>query len=80
MNEKRKQKNKDKWLKERFITCKYCGYNNFKNRLESFGTCLRCGKIIDEKSYFMKRLGGNDIWQEKTKLRMRHKQKSTKNI
>lgn len=80
LEENEKSRSKKEWINERFITCKYCGYNNFKKRLESFGTCLRCGKIIDEKSYFKKKLGGKDLWLEKTKLRMKLKQKSTKNI
>lgn len=59
-------KNREKFVKERFVTCKYCGYNNFKKRLENFGTCLRCGEIIDERSYFKVKLGGK-IYGKKIK-------------
>ena len=56
---KKYEDTKNEFMIARFITCKYCGYNNFKNRLENFGTCLRCGEIIDERSYFKRKLGGN---------------------
>ena len=52
------EEKRNEFIKVRFITCKYCNYNNYKGRLENYGTCLRCGKIIDERSYFKKRLGG----------------------
>lgn len=48
-----------RFVSERFVTCKYCGYNNEKKRLENYGTCLRCRKIIDGKSYLRRKLGGN---------------------
>ena len=63
---KKYENTKNEFMQERFITCKYCGYNNFKKRLERFGTCLRCGKIIDEKSYFKVKIGG-DLYGKKTK-------------
>ena len=45
-------------IRERYTTCHYCGYNNEKGRLSRFRTCLRCGKIIDGKSYLKRKLGG----------------------
>ena len=54
---KKYEDTKNEFMVARFITCPYCGYNNFKNRLENFGTCLRCGEIIDEKSYFKRKVG-----------------------
>lgn len=42
---------KDK-IMEQYITCNECGYNNKKDRFEAFGTCLNCGKVLDEKVYF----------------------------
>ena len=56
-----------RFVNERFVTCKYCGYNNKKRRLENYGTCLRCRKIIDEKSYLRRKLGGNLVWQKRKK-------------
>ena len=40
----------DKFVKDNYITCE-CGYNNEKHRFENYGTCLRCGKILDDKIY-----------------------------
>ena len=48
-----------RFVNERFVTCKYCGYNNEKRRLENYGTCLRCRKIIDGKSYLKRKLKGD---------------------
>lgn len=56
---KKYEDTKNEFMIARFITCPYCGYNNFKNRLENFGTCLRCGEIIDGKSYFKRKVGRN---------------------
>lgn len=42
---------KEKMMEE-YITCDECGYNNKKSRFEAFGTCLRCGKVLDQKIYF----------------------------
>lgn len=39
-----------KFVEEHFTTCE-CGYNNKKDRLEIYGTCLRCGKILNQKAY-----------------------------
>ena len=35
-----------------FIVCDKCGYNNFDYNVERYGTCLRCGKVLDEKAKF----------------------------
>ena len=55
---KKYEDTRDEFIKERYITCQNCGYNNNKQRLEIYGTCLCCGKIIDERTYFKKKLGG----------------------
>lgn len=38
-------------LSEIFVRCE-CSYNNRKDRLERFGTCLRCGRVLNERAYF----------------------------
>lgn len=53
---KDKKGNKQKFIEENFVTCKYCGYNNYKNRFQAFGKCLCCGKVIDDKVYFKAKL------------------------
>lgn len=45
----------DKFVKDNYITCE-CGYNNEKHRFENYGTCLRCGRVLDPKKYLMKLL------------------------
>lgn len=45
-------KSRHKFIEELFITCDTCGYNNEKSRFEAYGTCLGCGKILDNKIYF----------------------------
>lgn len=44
---------KEEFVKAFYIPCKYCGYNNEKNRLRKYGVCLRCGEPLDDKIYFM---------------------------
>ena len=39
-------------IMEDYITCDKCGYNNKKERFQAFGTCLKCGKVLDERIYF----------------------------
>lgn len=51
--EKRTAKEMQDFLKANYVTCNHCGYNNEKARLRQYGTCLNCGKILDEKMYFM---------------------------
>lgn len=43
-------------IMENYIVCDECGYNNEKERFEAFGTCLRCGKILDNRIYFKAKL------------------------
>ena len=43
------------FVSERYVTCS-CGYNNEKGRLRFFGTCLRCGKILDERVNFKRQI------------------------
>ena len=49
---KLQKESKEEFMKNKYITCKYCGYNNERARFLQFGTCLFCGKILDEKTYF----------------------------
>lgn len=51
--EKKTNLSKEDFMKKNYITCKICGYNNERGRLMQYGTCLKCGKILDEKTYFM---------------------------
>lgn len=46
-----REKREDKDLSDLFVVCE-CSYNNKKDRLERFGTCLRCGKVLDKRAYF----------------------------
>ena len=40
-----------------YIVCPYCGYNNESTRLiNKYGTCLRCGKVVNKKAYIKRRL------------------------
>lgn len=47
-----KKISKEKFIEDRFITCDKCGYNNEKDRFQAFGTCLHCGKVLDDKVHF----------------------------
>ena len=51
-----KMKSKHKFINDLFVTCDKCGYHNFKDRFQAFGTCLGCGKILDERIYFKAKL------------------------
>ena len=51
------------FIKEKFIVCE-CGYHNSKERNNLYGTCLRCGKIIDKKAYL-----GRLIWEKNGRKR-----------
>lgn len=48
------KKKKDKELN--YVICPFCGYNNEFYRFQSHGTCLRCHKIVDQKTYIKRRL------------------------
>lgn len=48
---------KDKFMDKLYIICDCCGYNNLKNRFENYGTCLRCGKVLDKRVYFRAQMG-----------------------
>lgn len=47
---------KKNFKKLEFVVCPKCGYNNEKKRFGFFGSCLRCGLIIDKKIYLKKLL------------------------
>lgn len=49
-------KTKEDFIKAYFITCPVCGYNNERKRNNQYGTCLKCGAILDDKTYFMIRM------------------------
>ena len=44
---------KEEFMKEKYITCPKCSYNNEKGRFQQFGKCLKCGTILDQKTHFM---------------------------
>lgn len=37
---------------EENIKCPYCEYNNHKVNVQTYGTCTRCRKVLDEKAKF----------------------------
>lgn len=39
-------------IMSKYVVCDECGYNNEKKRFNAFGTCLCCGKILDDRIYF----------------------------
>lgn len=49
---RRTKEEKEEFVKKLFVTCKWCGYNNERGRFNQYGTCLKCGRILDEKTYF----------------------------
>lgn len=44
--------NRKKFIENHFITCDECGYNNHKDRFQAYGTCLHCGKVLDDRVMF----------------------------
>ena len=49
---KKKDLSKEEFIKKHYCTCKKCDYNNERGRLNQYGTCLKCGEILDKKIYF----------------------------
>ena len=47
------KESKEVFLKKTYITCDFCGYNNEKSRFLKYGKCLKCGHILDNRTYFM---------------------------
>ncbi len=43
---------KEEFMRKNYTTCKYCEYNNEKSRLQKYGTCLKCGRVLDDRIYF----------------------------
>ena len=39
----------EKWVVH--IKCE-CGYNNHPDNVKYYGTCTRCGKVVDAQAYF----------------------------
>jgi len=44
---------KEEFMKKKYITCPKCSYNNERGRFQQYGKCLKCGEILDQKTYFM---------------------------
>lgn len=57
MWKKKNNETHEEFMKNNFTRCSYCGYNNKNELFMRFGTCLRCHKILDNKTYFRNRLG-----------------------
>lgn len=48
-----------------YVKCE-CSYNNNPERLKAFGTCLRCGKVLDEKAKYRYEMNKRlKLWREK---------------
>ena len=54
---KKKTETYEEFMKNNFVACPHCGYNNKYETFIKFGTCLRCLQIIDDRVYFKNRLG-----------------------
>lgn len=52
-----KRDTRTEFMKNNFVVCPFCGYNNKVEKFIRFGTCLRCLEILDEKVYFKNTLG-----------------------
>ena len=35
-----------------FTVCPHCNYNNNPSMVNFYGTCLRCGEVLDKKAKF----------------------------
>ena len=46
----------DEFMDKNYIVCPHCNYNNKIENVRTWGDCLNCGKILDEKLYFTKKL------------------------
>ena len=42
---------RNKSYKDKLVVCK-CGYNNKLINVKRYGTCTRCGAVLDEKAKF----------------------------
>ena len=50
------------------VICDQCGYQNHKDKIERYGTCLRCGKVLDPKAKFNYEMyNGLRLWRKKGK-------------
>lgn len=47
------KESKEEFMRKNYIACPYCKYNNERARFLQYGTCLNCGKILDQKTHFM---------------------------
>lgn len=46
----------EEFIKDNFTICPCCGYYNKKEYFNNYGTCLNCGKILNQKKYFERKL------------------------
>lgn len=53
MKRVRTEEERKEFVKDLFVTCPHCQYNNEKQRLRKYATCLNCGEILDKKTYFL---------------------------
>jgi hypothetical protein len=57
---------KKKWKEDlKHVVCE-CGYNNQPWNAEYYGTCTRCGKIINQEAYFKRMMNKKlKLWRGK---------------
>lgn len=53
----KKKNTYEEFMKNNFVICPFCNYNNKVEKFVKFGTCLRCLQILDDRVYFKNRLG-----------------------
>lgn len=55
---------KDDFL-NKYVKCE-CSYNNNVERLKIYGTCLRCGKVLDKEAKFKYEMNKKlKLWRNK---------------
>lgn len=47
----KKRIDREQWIKDNFIICD-CGYCNNKRRVDFYGNCICCGRILNDKAWF----------------------------
>ena len=57
MKKKKKIDDYSDFMKNNFVVCPFCHYNNKYETFIRFGTCLRCLEVIDDRIYFRNTLG-----------------------
>lgn len=57
---------REEFIKSKYNTCPKCGYNNKKDYTKTFGDCLNCQYILDEKTYFKRKMNKTmRLWRGK---------------